>query len=96
MVCRSVFNMYTIYTEVYKLVYIYTLCVYMYIYIHFYGASVVAYVVKNLPASAGDTGDTGLIPGLERSPGKGNLPTPVFLSGELHGVAKSQKYSIYL
>ena len=24
-------------------------------------------VVKNLPANAGDTGDTGLIPGLERS-----------------------------
>ena len=28
--------------------------------------------VKNLPASAGDTGDTGLIPGLGRSPGVGN------------------------
>ena len=29
-------------------------------------------VVKNLPASAGDTEDTGSIPGLERSPGEGN------------------------
>ena len=29
-------------------------------------------VVKNLPANAGDTGDAGLIPGLERSPGVGN------------------------
>ena len=29
-------------------------------------------VVKNVPASAGDTGDMGLIPGLERSPGRGN------------------------
>ena len=29
-------------------------------------------VVKNLPANAGDTGDLGLIPGLGRSPGKGN------------------------
>ena len=26
-------------------------------------------MVKNLPASAGDTGDAGLIPGLGRSPG---------------------------
>ena len=34
-----------------------------------------ALVVKNPPASAGDTGDVGLIPGLERSfgEGKGNL-----------------------
>ena len=29
-------------------------------------------VVKNLPASAGDTRDTGSIPGLEGSPGEGN------------------------
>ena len=29
-------------------------------------------VVKNPPANAGDTGDAGLIPGLERSPGVGN------------------------
>ena len=29
-------------------------------------------VVKNLHASAGDTGDSGLIPGLGRSPGVGN------------------------
>jgi len=32
----------------------------------------VALVVKNRPLSAGDTGDAGLIPGLGRSPGKGN------------------------
>ena len=31
-----------------------------------------ALVVKNLPANAGDTGDTGSIPGSERSPGVGN------------------------
>ena len=31
-----------------------------------------ALVVKNLPANAGGTGDTGLIPGLGRSPGAGN------------------------
>ena len=29
-------------------------------------------MVKNLPASAGDVKDTGLVPGLERSPGEGN------------------------
>ena len=29
-------------------------------------------VVKNMPASAGDTRDVGLIPGLGRSPGEGN------------------------
>ena len=29
-------------------------------------------MVKNLPANGGDTGNMGLIPGLGRSPGKGN------------------------
>ena len=29
-------------------------------------------VVKNPPANAGDTGDSGLIPGSGRSPGEGN------------------------
>ena len=29
-------------------------------------------MVKNLPTSAGDTGDVGSIPGLGRSPGGGN------------------------
>ena len=29
-------------------------------------------MVKNPPANAGDTGDTGLISGLQRSPGVGN------------------------
>ena len=29
-------------------------------------------MVKNSPANAGDTRDTGLIPGLGRSPGEGN------------------------
>ena len=31
-----------------------------------------ALVVKNLPASAGDMGDVGSIPGLEKSPGGGH------------------------
>ena len=34
--------------------------------------SLVALVVKNLCASAGDKGDSGSIPGLGRSPGEGN------------------------
>ena len=29
-------------------------------------------MVKNLPASVGNAGDTGLIPGLGRCPGEGN------------------------
>ena len=29
-------------------------------------------MAKNPPANAGDAGDTGSIPGMERSPGKGN------------------------
>ena len=29
-------------------------------------------IVKNLPANAGDTGDTASIPGLGRSPGEGH------------------------
>jgi len=32
----------------------------------------VVLVVKNLPANAGDTRETGLIPGLGRFPGVGN------------------------
>ena len=34
-------------------------------------------------------GDLGSIPGLERSPGEGKLPTPVFWPGEFHGLYKS-------
>ena len=43
-------------------------------------------MVKNLPASAGDAGDLGSIPGSGRSPGggKGN-PVQYFLPGESHG-----------
>ena len=40
---------------------------YIYIYQGFPGGT----VVKNLPANAGDERDTGLIPGLGRSPGEG-------------------------
>ena len=36
------------------------------------GTSLVGSAVKNLPASVGDVGDTGSIPGSGRSPGEGN------------------------
>ena len=46
-------------------------------------------MVKNSPAGAVDTGDSGSVPGLERSPGgrknTGGTNTPVFLPGEFHG-----------
>ena len=57
-------------------------------------------VVKNPPANAGDTGDVGSIPGLERSPGGGH-GNPLQYSclessmdrgdwqATVHGVAKS-------
>ena len=62
------------------------------------GASQVALVVKNLPATAGDVG---LIPGLGRSPGGGHinplqyscLENPMnrgIWQATVHGVAKSQ------
>ena len=37
--------------------------------------------LKNLPANAGDTGDTDSVPGLGRSPGRKWQLTPVFLPG---------------
>ena len=64
-------------------------------------ASQVALVVKNSPTSAGDPGDVTLIPGLGKSPGKGN-GTPLQNSclenfmdrgawlAAVHGAEKSQ------
>ena len=50
------------------------------------GASQVALVVKNPPANAGDMRDSGLIPGLGRSPGGGNgNPLHYSCLGESHG-----------
>ena len=37
-----------------------------------FGAWAIGIVVKNPPASAGDAGDAGSIPGSGRSPGEGN------------------------
>ena len=43
-------------------------------------------VGKNSPDNIGGTGDAGLIPGWERSPGSRKLqPTPAFLPGKSHG-----------
>ena len=44
-------------------------------------------MVKNMPANARDSRDTGSIPGLGRSPGERNgyLLTPVFQPGKFHG-----------
>ena len=39
---------------------------------HFIDSSLVAQLVKNLPANAGDAGDVGLIPGSGRSLEEGN------------------------
>ena len=55
--------------------------------IWFYGPSLVAQMVKNLPVNAGDAGS---ISRLGRSPREGDLPfywppIPVFLPGESHG-----------
>ena len=60
-------------------------------------------VVKNPPASAGDTGDTGSVPGSGRSPGEGS-GNPLQYSrlgnsmdrgawqATVHGVTKSQTW----
>ena len=51
-------------------------------------------MVKNLPAIAGDVGDSDLIPGSGRSPGRRAWqPTLVFLSGESQGQRSLEGYS---
>jgi len=51
-------------------------------------------VVNNLPANPGEARDKGLVPGLGRSPGKGNgKPVPVFLPGKFHGQRSLVGYS---
>ena len=48
--------------------------------------SLMAQLIKNPPANAGDTRDMSLIPGSGRSPGEGNGNSiPVFLPGKFHG-----------
>ena len=51
-------------------------------------------VAKNPPANAGDTRETGSIPGLRRIPWRREWqPTPVFLPGESHGQRSLEGYS---
>ena len=52
-------------------------------------------MVKNQPASEGDTGDIGLIPQSGRSSGEGNTGegTPVFLPGKSHEQRSLMDYS---
>ena len=51
-------------------------------------------VVKNLPATAEDTEDTSLIPGLEDHLEK-RQPTPVFLPEKSHGQRSLEGYSLW-
>ena len=55
----------------------------VFIVVHRIGASSLAQLVKNPPTSSGDTGDTGLIPGLGRSPGGGNATHSSILAWEI-------------
>ena len=52
-----------------------------------------ATVVKNPPANAGDSGDTGSIPELGRCSGEGKGNTLVFLPGKSHGQRRLVGYS---
>ena len=45
--------------------------------------------------SACNAGDLSLIPGLGRSPGEDNEPTPVFLLREFHGLRSLVGYSLW-
>ena len=57
-----------------------------------------AQVVRNLPASAGDAGDVGLIPGLGRSPGgrNGNPPQYSCLENPMDSGACAKDLEILL
>ena len=53
-------------------------------------------VVKNLPPSAGDARDVGLISGLGRLPWSRNWqPTAVFLPEKFHGQRNMEGYSLW-
>ena len=58
-------------------------------------ASLVALVVNNLLANAGDIRDTGLIPGSGRPWRRAWQPTPVFLPGESHGQRSLAGYCLW-
>ena len=50
-------------------------------------------MVKNPPANAGDTGDVDSIPGLGRSPGRGNGSPLQYSCQEFHGQRSLAGYS---
>ena len=50
-------------------------------------------MVKNPPANAGDIRDTGLIPGLGKSPREGNGNPLLLLPGKPHGQRSLAGYS---
>ena len=53
-------------------------------------------MVKNLPATARDAGDTGLIPELRRSPSGGEMATHSnILPGKSHGQRSLAGYSLW-
>ena len=54
----------------------------------------VTQTVKNLPANAGDVRDTGLIPGLGRSPGRGN-GNPEYFWGKVPWTEEPDGYSLW-
>ena len=94
-------NLY-IHVKIYQIVYL----KYVQSNVNYRGSQVVP-VVKNLPANAGDTRDTGSIPGLGRSPGGGNgnplqyscLENPMDRGAwwaTVHGVTKSQTWLKWL
>ena len=58
------------------------------------GTSQVAPVVKNLPANAGDIGDSGLIPGWEDTLVEGMATLSNVLPGEFHGQESLVGYSL--
>jgi len=61
---------------------------------HYYLASQMVQVVKNLPASAGDVKRCRLDPWVGKIPWSGKRqPTPVFLPGESHGQRSLVGYS---
>ena len=72
---------------------LYSILVYIYI-----GVSLVALVIKNLTASAGDVGVVGSFPGSRRSLGKGmatHSSILVRILGEFHGHAKGAWWTIF-
>ena len=64
------------------------------VYVYNVSSQMALMVKKNPPANTGDIRDVGSIPGLGRSPGRGNgNPLQVVLPGESHGQRNLVGYS---